>query len=48
MQIDENRITEGQIEGKNAVMEALKAGRSIDKVIFVRGETDRSISFIVS
>jgi 23S rRNA (guanosine2251-2'-O)-methyltransferase len=48
MQIDENRITEGQIEGKNAVMEALKAGRSIDKVYIVRCETDRSISFIVS
>jgi tRNA G18 (ribose-2'-O)-methylase SpoU len=33
-----NERNENQIEGKNAVMEALKAGRPIDKLYIVRGE----------
>ena len=34
---------EGQIEGRNAVTEALKAGRTIDKVFVAEGDTDRSL-----
>lgn len=37
---------EGRIEGKNAVMEALKAGRPIDKLYLARGEQDRALRFI--
>ncbi len=46
--MDEKRINENKIEGKNAVMEALKAGRTIDKVYIVRGEADKSLKFIAS
>jgi len=46
--MDEKRINESKIEGKNAVMEALKAGRTIDKVYIVRGESDKSLKFIAS
>ena len=31
---------EGQLEGRNALQEALKAGRTIDKVFIASGETD--------
>ena len=34
---------EGQIEGRNALTEALKAGRTIDKVFVAAGDTDRSL-----
>ena len=34
---------EGQIEGRNALQEALKAGRTIDKVFVASGDTDRSL-----
>ena len=34
---------EGQIEGRNALMEALRAGRTIDKVFVAEGDTDRSL-----
>lgn len=46
--MDEKKINENKIEGKNAVMEALKAGRTIDKVYIVRGEADKSLKFIAS
>ncbi len=32
---------EGQIEGRNALTEALKSGKTIDKVLIASGETDR-------
>ena len=35
---------EGQIEGRNALQEALKAGRAIDKVFVASGDTDRSLA----
>ena len=35
-----------QIEGRNAVMEALRAGRPIDKIYTAKGETDRTLGFI--
>ena len=34
---------EGQLEGRNALQEALKAGRTIDKVFIASGETDRGL-----
>ena len=34
---------EGQLEGRNALTEALKAGRTIDKVFIAVGDTDRSL-----
>ena len=34
---------EGQIEGRNALIEALKSGRAIDKVFVAEGNTDRSL-----
>ena len=34
---------EGQLEGRNALTEALKAGRAIDKVFVAEGNTDRSL-----
>jgi len=37
---------EDRIEGKNAVMEALKAGRPLDKVYIAKGEQDKALRFI--
>ncbi len=34
---------EGQLEGRNALQEALKSGRTIDKVFIASGETDRAL-----
>ena len=34
---------EGQLEGRNALQEALKAGRTIDKVFVAMGDTDRGL-----
>ena len=34
---------EGQIEGRNALQEALKAGRTIDKVFVAAGDTDKGL-----
>lgn len=34
---------EGQLEGRNALQEALKSGRTIDKVFIASGEIDRSL-----
>lgn len=39
-EVEEN---EGQIEGRNAVTEALRSGRTIDKVFVAAGDTDRSL-----
>ena len=35
--------TEGQLEGRNALTEALKSGRTIDKVFIAAGDTDRGL-----
>ena len=34
---------EGQIEGRNALTEAIRSGRTIDKVFIAAGETDRGL-----
>ena len=39
---------EDLIEGRNAVIEALRAGRSIDKIYIAKGETDKTLSFIAA
>lgn len=36
------------IEGRNAVIEALRAGRPIDKIFIARGETDKALGHIAS
>lgn len=43
-----NMSDENIIEGKNAVTEAIRAGRPLDKVFLVRGSTDRALAFIAS
>lgn len=35
--------TEGQLEGRNALQEALKSGRTVDKVFIADGEIDRGL-----
>ena len=35
--VEEN---EGQLEGRNAIQEALKSGRTIDKLFVASGDTD--------
>ena len=39
----EIKEVEGQLEGRNALQEALKSGRTIDKVFIASGETDRGL-----
>ncbi len=41
-------VSEGLIEGRNAVIEALRAGRPIDKIYIAKGETDASLGHIAS
>ena len=36
------------IEGRNAVIEALRAGRAIDKIYLAKGETDKTLGHIAS
>ena len=37
-----------QIEGRNAVAEALRAGRALDKVFLARGDSDKTLSFLAA
>ena len=37
-------LAEDMIEGRNAVTEALKSGRTIDKVFIAEGDTDRALA----
>lgn len=39
---------ENMLEGRNAVTEALKAGRTIDKVFLASGDTDSTLRYIAS
>ena len=39
---------DGIIEGRNAVIEALRAGTPIDKIYLARGETDAALGHIAS
>ena len=40
--------TEGQLEGRNALQEALKSGRTIDKVFVADGDTDRALQRVAA
>ncbi len=44
----EQAIRDGYIEGRNAVMEALRAERPIDKLFVARGETDATLARIIA
>jgi 23S rRNA (guanosine2251-2'-O)-methyltransferase len=39
---------DGIIEGRNAVIEALRSGAAIDKIYLAKGETDRALGHIAS
>ncbi len=39
---------EGQLEGRNALTEALRAGRTIDKVFIADGDTDRGLQHLAA
>ena len=39
---------DGLIEGRNAVIEALRAGETIDKIYLAKGETDKTLGHIAS
>ena len=41
-------ILEGMLEGRNAVQEALRSGRTIDKVFIAAGDTDRSLAHLAA
>ncbi len=41
-------LPEGMIEGRNALTEALKSGRTVDKVYVAEGNTDRSLTRLVA
>jgi 23S rRNA (guanosine2251-2'-O)-methyltransferase len=45
---DDDDAAEGIIEGRNAVIEALRAGRLLDKVYIAKGETDAALGHIAS
>jgi len=44
----DNGIQNEIIEGRNAVMEALRAGRALDKLYINKGEVDRTLGHIAS
>ncbi len=43
-----NMSEENIIEGKNAVIEALRAGRPLDKIFLAKGSGDKALGFIAS
>ena len=45
---NENDIKNEIIEGRNAVIEALRAGRSIDKILISKGDVDKTLGHIAS
>lgn len=46
--MDENRLQNDVIEGRNAVIEALRAGRAIDKIYIAKGDVDKTLGHIAS
>ena len=44
----ENEIKNDIIEGRNAVIEALRVGRRIDKIFIAKGATDKTLGHIAS
>ncbi len=52
MEIENEKLREGFeneiIEGRNAVIEALRAGRAIDKIFIAKGDVDKTLGFLAS
>lgn len=46
--MDEKRLQNDIIEGRNAVIEALRAGRAIDKIYIAKGDVDKTLGHIAS
>ena len=46
--MEEQKFTEDRIEGRNAVIEALRAGRAMDKIYIAKGEVDQTLGHIAS
>lgn len=46
--MDEKDLKNDIIEGRNAVIEALRAGRSIDKIYIAKGDVDKTLGHIAS
>ena len=46
--MEEQKFAEDRIEGRNAVIEALRAGRAIDKIYIAKGEVDQTLGHIAS
>lgn len=46
--MDENQLKNDIIEGRNAVIEALRAGRAIDKIYIAKGDVDKTLGHIAS
>ena len=44
----DNEIKNDIIEGRNAVIEALRAGRAIDKIFIAKGDVDKTLGHIAS
>ena len=44
----ENQIKNEIVEGRNAVIEALRAGRAIDKIFVAKGDVDKTLGHIAS
>ena len=44
----EDSPADGIIEGRNAVIEALRAGTNIDKIFIMKGEVDSALGHIAS
>ena len=45
---DTDEPESGLIEGRNAVIEAIRSGRAIDKIYLAKGETDKTLGHIAS
>ena len=47
-EIEERELKNDLIEGRNAVIEALRAGRAIDKIYLAKGDVDKTLGHIAS
>ena len=47
-EIEELELKNEMIEGRNAVIEALRAGRAIDKIFLAKGDVDKTLGHIAS
>ncbi len=46
--MEERELKNDIIEGRNAVIEALRAGRAIDKIFIAKGDVDKTLGHIAS